>query len=62
MLEEMGLLMDFEDLVQMYKLSRRQQRMGNFKINFGLFGVDHGVMCRQSFKLSCVFLEVNVCL
>ena len=53
MLEEMELLMDFEELVQM---------MGNFKINFGLFGVDHGVMCRQSFKLSCVFLEVNMCL
>ena len=38
MLEEMGLLMDFEDLVQMYKLSRRQQRMGNFKLILGFLG------------------------
>ena len=35
--------------------------MGNFKINFGLLGVNHGAMCRQSFRLSYVFLEVGLC-
>lgn len=29
-----------------------------FKINCGFFEVDHRVMCRQSFKLSYVFLDI----